>query len=186
MRGGDATTSGASPGGGGAGFWGGGSGSDCVGFSGDGGGGGGSSFVLGSLDHCSSLDTTASPAVTITPYHIALEPPAPCATGWTQSLQAPGSSAWVSGCRVRYHVAYELPSGRLLHGPWWTVQGGTVDGNGFYGPPGANPSFTGIGCDPTGQAVARRLYRQFYGSAAVTLVARIANNVDTTCTDTAP
>ncbi len=187
LRGGDCNSSNRSAGGGGGGLYGGGAGSPSNSYTGCGGGGGGTSYVAGAVTYRASLalDGSITPSVTITPMNLVIQPPAPGVSIWMNNLPLAGSWNWVSGCTVGYSTAYENADGTLVYGPYWSVPGGSMGALGLLSAKYANPQLVNIGCDPTGRAVARRIYRWF-GSSVPQLVGRIPNNVDTTFSDSDP
>jgi hypothetical protein len=112
------------------------------------------------------------------------ELPPPQLAAWATLAAQTVDALWSSGRAVRYAVAFEYPDGRLLRSGWWTTVGqGATDAEGYVTVDQfACPMLSGISRDPTGKAVARRVYRQVRGEPEVQ-VARIDNNVDTTWTE---
>ena len=112
------------------------------------------------------------------------ELPAPQLAAWATLAAKTSDTLWSSGRAVRYAIAFEYPDGRLLRSGWWSTVGQAMTDADGYVTVGqfACPMLSSISRDPTGKAVARRVYRQVRGEPEVQ-VARIANNVDTTWTE---
>ncbi|MCA9637625.1 MAG: hypothetical protein KC420_16480, partial [Myxococcales bacterium] len=91
---------------------------------------------------------------------------------------------WSNGNPVRYAIAFEYADGTLLRSGWWSAIGwAAVDAEGYVKMFDVScPMLSNISRDPTGKAVARRVYRQARGGPEV-MVARIGNNIDTTWTE---
>jgi hypothetical protein len=107
-------------------------------------------------------------------------PPPASQTYWMSYLPVADSPVWQQGFGVRYAVEFEYADGTVVRGGWWRAERQEPDGYSFhdYAMPQMN-----IPCDPTGEAVARRVVRQFRGWRE-RVVARIANNSDALWTDT--
>src|SRR5262249_54983305 len=103
---------------------------------------------------------------------------------WAANLPVAGSPVWKPGCQVRYAMAYEFADGSIHRSGWGNpTDGGTSAGESGYLSPGYGCAvLKNISVDPTGQAVARRIYRQFRGRPE-RMIHRIPNNTDTTYTD---
>lgn len=109
---------------------------------------------------------------------------APALHAWARNLPVKRSPVWRDNYRVRYAIAYEFADGRLHRSGWWspTTGGSAADAYGYITSAYACAMLEAIACDPTNQAVARRIYRQFIGRPE-RMVHRIPNNSDTTWTD---
>ncbi len=112
--------------------------------------------------------------------------PPPDLAGWTEALRGQWSTPLTgkSWCQVRYAIAYDFGSGSLHRSGWWSPSGNTIpaDEEGYVATDRGCPRLDRIACDPTGQAVARVIYRQFRGQAERE-IGRIPNNTETTFTD---
>jgi hypothetical protein len=112
------------------------------------------------------------------------ELPAPQLAAWATMVTQAIDTLWSSGRAVRYAIAFEYPDGKLLRSGWWSTVGqASTDPEGYVTVGQfACPMLSNISRDPTGKAVARRVYRQVRGEPELQ-VARIDNNVDTTWTE---
>jgi len=85
---------------------------------------------------------------------------------WTATAGAFGTSQrWQKSYKVRYRIGFYSPLLGTIVGAWWhPTYGGGADADGYYdGSPWACPTITNISTDPSGTAVARIVYRQFFG-----------------------
>ncbi|MCB9706937.1 MAG: hypothetical protein H6711_34145 [Myxococcales bacterium] len=102
-------------------------------------------------------------------------PPAPTGNVWSANLPVAGSPVWQAGVKVRYAVAFEYADGSVVRGPWWRTPE-PQDAEGYVSASYAMPVMN-IPREPTDQAVARHVIRQFQGRPE-RVIARVANNID--------
>lgn len=106
----------------------------------------------------------------------------PGLAAWARHLPVPGSPVWQPGFRVRYAIAYEYADGSIHRSGWWSPPGGGADADGYLTSDYACAILSQLPCDPTGRAVARRIFRQFHGRLE-RMIHRIPNNSETQWVD---